>query len=378
MSPETPKKDMIVVKKLCKSFNGVDVLKELDATIHQAEIVSVVGPSGTGKSTFLRCLNLLETPDSGEIYLDGVNTVDMDVRLLRRKMGMVFQQFNLFPHLSTLENIMLAPTTLLKEPKKEAEEHAYDLLDKVGLVGKAWAFPWELSGGQQQRVAIARALAMRPEVMLFDEPTSALDPTMVNEVLGVIRSLADESGMTMVIVTHEMRFAKEVSDQIFYMDQGVVYEQGAPEQIFGRPKRDRTRAFVRRVDTVNYDLDKDFDYFGFDSKIDEFAMKHLVEQERRKLLIELIEELFDNYFFLRVDHLSFSLGITENKDVELRFVYPGKESDNPLLAKDLNSAEDLQSVFCRNIIETNFIEEEFSVVDDESVSLEFVLPVRKK
>ncbi len=366
---ESPK-DMVVVKGLCKSFNGVNVLRDLDATIKQGEIVSIVGPSGTGKSTFLRCLNLLETPDSGDIFIDGVNTQEIDVRMLRRKMGMVFQQFNLFPHLSTLENIMLAPTTLLKEPKQEAEEHAYDLLEKVGLSGKAWAFPWELSGGQQQRVAIARALAMRPEIMLFDEPTSALDPTMVNEVLGVIRSLVDESGMTMAIVTHEMRFAREISDRIFYMDQGVVYEEGTAEQIFTRPKRDRTRAFIRRVDTVRYDLDKDFDYYGFDAKIDDFAMKHLIEQDRRELLVELIEELFDNFFFLKVEELTFTLGITEKKDVELRFAYGGPEL-NPLVS------DDAASLFARNVILTNCIEEEFNVIDGKNV-LEFVLPAKKK
>lgn len=362
-------KSMIVVKGLCKNFGGVPVLKDLDATINKGEIVSIIGPSGAGKSTFLRCLNLLETPDSGEILVDGVNTEEMDVRMLRRKMGMVFQQFNLFPHLSALENVMLAPTTLLKESKKDAKEHALDLLEKVGLAGKAWAFPWELSGGQQQRVAIARAMAMRPEIILFDEPTSALDPTMVNEVLGVIRSLADESGMTMAIVTHEMRFARDVSDRVFYMDQGIVYEDGTPEQIFERPKRDRTRAFIRRVDTIRFDLDKDFDYFGFDAKIDDFAMKHLVEQERRELLVQLVEELFDNYFFLKVEELTFVIGITENKDIELRYSFGGKVI-NPLID------DDVPSIFARNMILTQGIEAEFSVIDGKNV-LEFVIPAKK-
>ena len=251
MSPDAPIEAMIEVKGLTKTFNGVTVLRNLDAVINRGEIVSIVGPSGAGKSTFLRCLNLLETPDEGHIFVDGVDVDKMDVRKLRMKMGMVFQQFNLFPHLSALENIMLAPTKLLRMQKSQASDEAYELLDKVGLAGKAWAFPWELSGGQQQRVAIARALAMHPEIMLFDEPTSALDPTMVNEVLGVIRSLADEAGMTMAIVTHEMRFAREVSDRVFYMDQGVVYAEGPPEQMFEKPKRDRTRAFIRRGITVH-------------------------------------------------------------------------------------------------------------------------------
>ncbi len=362
-------KNMIVVKGLCKNFGGVPVLKDLDATINKGEIVSIVGPSGAGKSTFLRCLNLLETPDSGVILVDGENAEEMDVRKLRRKMGMVFQQFNLFPHLSALENIMLAPTTLLKETKEQAQEHALDLLEKVGLAGKAWAFPWELSGGQQQRVAIARAMAMRPEIILFDEPTSALDPTMVNEVLGVIRSLADESGMTMAIVTHEMRFARDVSDRVFYMDQGIVYEDGTPEQIFERPKRERTRAFIRRVDTIRFDLDKDFDYFGFDAKIDDFAMKHLVEQERRELLIQLVEELFDNYFFLKVEELTFVIGITEKRDIELRYSFEGPQM-NPLVDNDV------PSIFARNMILTQGTEAEFSVIDGKNV-LEFVIPAKK-
>lgn len=371
-------KTMISVKGLCKKFNGVTVLDNLDATINKGEIVSIIGPSGTGKSTFLRCLNLLETPDSGVILVDGENAEEMDVRMLRRKMGMVFQQFNLFPHLSVMENITLAPTTLLKESEESAKQHAIDLLEQVGLTGKGWAFPWELSGGQQQRVAIARALAMRPEIILFDEPTSALDPTMVNEVLGVIRSLADESGMTMAIVTHEMRFAREVSDRVFYMDQGVVYEEGAPEQIFGRPKRSRTRAFIRRVDEMNLELIRDFDYYALDAQIDNFAMNHLVEQERRELLIKLVEGLFDNYFFMIVEKLTFTLGVTESRNVELRFEYGEPDLvqgfDGPLVNPLVS--DDLLSMFVRELVKKYFTEEEFNVVDGKNV-LEFTLPAKR-
>lgn len=367
MSPDAPVKNMIVVKGLTKKFNDVTVLRNLDATINKGEIVTIVGPSGTGKSTFLRCLNLLETPDEGHVFIDGQDTLDMDVRKLRMKMGMVFQQFNLFPHLSALENIMLAPTSLLKISKAEAKEQALDLLDKVGLAGKAWAFPWELSGGQQQRVAIARTLAMNPEIILFDEPTSALDPTMVNEVLGVIRSLADEAGMTMAIVTHEMRFARDVSDRVFYMDQGVVYEEGSPEQIFDRPKRDRTRAFIRRVDTIRFEINEDdFDFYRFDAQLEDFAMKHLLEPERRQLLIDLCEELFDNFFFTFVHELSFSLGVTERREVELRFTYGGEEI-NPMV-NDSGAC-----LFARSIIKKNASEVDFERVDDENV-LELVIP----
>ncbi|MBQ9371556.1 MAG: amino acid ABC transporter ATP-binding protein [Thermoguttaceae bacterium] len=327
----TDSKVAIEVKGLCKNFAGVPVLVNLDAKIHKGEIVSIIGPSGAGKSTFLRCLNLLETPDSGHIIVDGVDAQEMDVRKLRMKMGMVFQQFNLFPHLSALENITLAPKTLLKLSNDEAKERALDLLDKVGLAGKEWAFPWELSGGQQQRVAIARALAMRPEIILFDEPTSALDPTMVNEVLGVIRSIADESGMTMAIVTHEMRFAREVSDRVFYMDQGVVYEEGAPEQIFEAPRRDRTRAFILRVDTISFNIgEHNFDEYRFDAEVEDFAMKHLVDPERRLLIAEMCDELFHCFFFNVCEELTFSIGVTDHKDVELRFAYPRESPLNPM------------------------------------------------
>ena len=367
MSPDVTPTNMITVEGLCKNFQGVQVLHNLDAKINKGEIVSIIGPSGAGKSTFLRCLNLLETPDSGKIYVEGVDVETMDVRELRMKMGMVFQQFNLFPHLSALENIMLAPTTLLKESKADAEQRALKLLEDVGLAGKAWAFPWELSGGQQQRVAIARAMAMRPDIILFDEPTSALDPTMVNEVLGVIRSLVDETGMTMLIVTHEMRFAREVSDRVFYMDQGVVYEDGTPEEIFDHPKRQRTRAFIRRVDTVSFDINEDeFDFYRFDAQIDDFAMKHLIEPERRTLLIEICEELFDNFFFTFVKNVSFSLGVTEKREIELRFAYRGKEV-NPLVADDTHSS------FARPIILKNSIDPTFERDGDLNV-LEFTIP----
>nr|WP_276576396.1 amino acid ABC transporter ATP-binding protein [Caldicoprobacter algeriensis] len=231
-----------------KSFGDLEVLKGINTEIRKGEVVCVIGASGSGKSTFLRCLNLLEEPTKGEIYIDGISLMEhkKDINKLRQKVGMVFQQFNLFPHMTVLENIMLAPVKVKKMPEEEARGKAIELLRKVGLSDKDNAYPSQLSGGQKQRVAIARALAMDPEVMLFDEPTSALDPEMVGEVLAVMKQLAME-GMTMVVVTHEMGFAREVGDRILFMDEGVILEEGTPEELFGNPKKERTRAFLSKV-----------------------------------------------------------------------------------------------------------------------------------
>ena len=239
---------MISVTHLRKSFNGVAVLKDVNAEIERGEVISIIGPSGTGKSTFLRCLNRLETPDGGSIVVGGVDVTapKVDLAAVRRKMGMVFQNFNLFGNHTVLGNVMAAPCDLLKVPAEEAKRKALELLDRVGLADKAEALPDELSGGQKQRVAIARGLAMDPEILLFDEPTSALDPTMVGEVLAVIKDLA-KTGMTMLIVTHEMGFARDVSTRVFYMDEGTVYENGAPNAVFNRPQRPKTVEFVGQV-----------------------------------------------------------------------------------------------------------------------------------
>ena len=239
---------MIKVKNLHKKFDELEVLKGIDEHIRPGEVVVVIGPSGSGKSTFLRCLNQLETATEGEIYVDDELITDpkCDVNKVRQKMGMVFQQFNLFPHLTILENITLAPGMLKKMTKDQAKEKAMELLKRVGLEEKAEAYPVQLSGGQKQRVAIARALAMNPEIMLFDEPTSALDPEMVGEVLDVMKDLA-ESGMTMVIVTHEMGFAREVASRVIFMDQGIIMENGTPEEVFTNPKNERTKLFLSKV-----------------------------------------------------------------------------------------------------------------------------------
>ena len=239
---------MITVKNLHKSFGELNVLSGIDEHISQGEVVVVIGPSGSGKSTFLRCLNLLETPTDGEIYIDDelINAPKVDVNKVRQKMGMVFQQFNLFPHLTIMDNITLAPVKLKKMTKEQAIEKGKELLERVGLSDKADAYPAQLSGGQKQRVAIARALAMQPEIMLFDEPTSALDPEMVGEVLDVMKDLA-KSGMTLVVVTHEMGFAREVGTRVLFMDQGIVMESGTPEEIFSNPQNERTQNFLSKV-----------------------------------------------------------------------------------------------------------------------------------
>lgn len=239
---------MIEVKNLHKAFGKLEVLKGITETINDKEVVCVIGPSGSGKSTFIRCLNLLEEPTAGEIFLDGekINDPKADIDKIRERMGMVFQSFNLFPHKSVIDNITLAPIKVKGMSVEAAEVKAMELLEIVGLADKAKAFPAQLSGGQKQRVAIARALAMDPEVMLFDEPTSALDPEMVGEVLQVMKDLA-KNGMTMVIVTHEMGFAKEVADRVLFIDQGIIMEQGTPAEIFENPRNERTKSFLSKV-----------------------------------------------------------------------------------------------------------------------------------
>lgn len=239
---------MIQVNNLHKHFGKLEVLKGITQHISKGEKVVVIGPSGSGKSTFLRCLNLLEVPTQGEIFIDGQSITDpkANVNHIREKMGMVFQQFNLFPHLTIMDNITLAPMKIKKISKDEAQETAKELLKTVGLADKENAYPAQLSGGQQQRIAIARALAMKPEIMLFDEPTSALDPEMVGEVLSVMKQLADD-GMTMVVVTHEMGFAREVGSRLLFMDQGIVLEEGVPSEVFENPQHERTQSFLSKV-----------------------------------------------------------------------------------------------------------------------------------
>lgn len=248
MIKQVQDREIIKVENLCKGFGELKVLRNINQHVNMGEVVSIIGPSGSGKSTFLRCLNLLEVPDSGKITFEGVEITDkkIDIDKHRQKMGMVFQHFNVFPNMTVLENITLAPILEKKVPKEQAQKEAEELLKKVGLLEKKDEYPRKLSGGQKQRLAIVRAMAMKPDVILFDEPTSALDPEMVKDVLDVIKDLAD-SGMTIVIVTHEMGFAKEVSDRVLFMDDGCIQEEGTPEEIFEHPKNPRTIEFLSKV-----------------------------------------------------------------------------------------------------------------------------------
>jgi glutamine transport system ATP-binding protein len=239
---------VIKVEGLYKSFGNLEVLKGIDYEVKEKEVICVIGPSGSGKSTFLRCINLLEDITAGNIFIDGVKVNDpkTDINEIRKEVGMVFQQFNLFPHMTVIDNITISPRKIHKMKPEDAENLAHQLLKKVGLADKANSYPEQLSGGQMQRVAIARSLAMQPKIMLFDEPTSALDPEMVKEVLDVMKQLAIE-GMTMVVVTHEMGFAKEMGDRVLFMDQGIIVEEGIPAQVFDEPKNERTKAFLSKV-----------------------------------------------------------------------------------------------------------------------------------
>lgn len=289
---------MIEIQKLCKSFDGQPVLRSVTETIRRGEVVSVIGPSGSGKSTLLRCLNLLERPDSGCIRIDGEDILHSAAGIprIRQKTGMVFQSFNLFHHMTALENMTVGPIRILKKPRPEAERRAHELLKMVGLAEKAHSLPDELSGGQKQRVAIARCLSMNPQVILFDEPTSALDPTMVSEVLAVIRRLTHD-GMTMVIVTHELNFARDVSNRIFYMDDGEIYESGTPEQIMNAPKREKTCAFINRLRSFTHQIDgPDFDAFAMNADVETFCEKHFFSQSMTLHTQLAIEETLALFF----------------------------------------------------------------------------------
>jgi len=326
---------MIKIEHLSKRYEDLEVLKDINAEIKQGEVISIIGPSGTGKSTFLRCLNLLETPDGGHIYIDGEDILKKGVNVprLRQKMGMVFQSFILYDHLTVMGNLTLGPIKLRGMSKKDAETKAADLLKLVGLSEKANRYPDELSGGQKQRVAIARCLAMDPEIILFDEPTSALDPTMISEVLAVMRRLAKE-GMTMAIVTHEMDFARDVSSRVFYMDEGVIYEAGTPKEIFENPQKEKTRTFIHRLRILKQEIDsRDFDLYRLNAQIESFCARHTIDKTTVDTILLVVEETLVNLLLplkQAGQAITFALEYAEKRgEFQAVFEYPGEEQ-NPL------------------------------------------------
>ncbi len=341
---------LIRIEHLRKEYPEATPLKDINAEINQGDVIAIIGPSGTGKSTLLYCLNQLEEPTSGKVYLDDQEITDpkCDINQIRRKMGMVFQSFNLFDNKTVLENVISAPIDLLKMPKEQAVQEGKELLRKVGLEGRENHFPEELSGGQKQRVAIARAIAMKPEILLLDEPTSALDPTLVNEVLSVVRNLVAE-GMTMLIVTHEMRFAREVSNRVFYLDEGLIYEEGTPEQIFNHPQKEKTRAFIKQLKTISLDISPSAtDFAGIVQQLEEYGRKTMLEPARVRRMTLVIEELVTQVIgHLRErDQMKSSMGspeeipahlyverseIEDNVTVEIRY---GGEPFDPLTEGD--------------------------------------------
>jgi len=344
---------MIKIEHLSKQFGDFVVLKDITTEIKTGEVVTIIGPSGTGKSTLLRCLNLLETPSGGSITINGVDILDKqtDVAKIRQKMNMVFQSFNLFSHLSVLENLTLGPIKLQGISEQEAQAKALGLLRLVGLAEKAGNYPDELSGGQQQRVAIARCLAMEPEIILFDEPTSALDPTMIREVLSVIRRLAKE-GMTMAIVTHEMDFARDVSNRVLYMDEGLIYEEGTPEQIFEHPQKEKTRAFINRILSYTRRISSpDYDLYAINAEIEAFCEKQILPKKTRNNLLLLVEELLQIYApYLGPIVLDMTITYSEKNDrLELICESTGEQA-NPIESASLD--DELGLMIIRNLTES--------------------------
>ena len=330
---------MIRIEHLRKEYPTAGPLKDVNVEIHKGDVISVIGPSGTGKSTLIRCINLLDQPTSGKVFVDGeeITAKGCDVSRIRRKIGMVFQHFNLFPHMTVIENIMSAPMDLLGISKQEAYDRGIKLLRSVGLADKALNYPDVMSGGQKQRVAIARTLAMEPEIILFDEPTSALDPTMIGEVKSVIRELAKQ-GTTMIIVTHEMKFAREICNRVFYMDQGGIYEDGTPEQIFDNPQKELTRQFIRQLKVLEYSITSyGFDFIGLNTQIEEFGRKHHVSQHTIYNLQSYIEEMCVQIILPRMTN-PFEILVTieyseEKDDADVLIRYNG-ENFNPLLTEN--------------------------------------------
>ena len=357
---------LIEVKNLCKSFGSLSVLENVNLTVNEGERIAIIGGSGCGKSVFLRSLELLEIPDSGEIFIDGeeITSKHADVNKIRRKMGMVYQKFYLFSHMNVIENLCLAPVKLLGMQKSEAEVQAMEWLSKVGLTSKAHSMPQNLSGGQQQRIAICRSLMMKPKVLLFDEPTSALDPTMVGEVLAMIRMLTKQN-MTMLIVTHEMNFAREVSDRVlFFADKGI-YEQGTPEEIFDTPKREKTIAFIRKLKYFSYEIKRrDFDLLEMQGGIRSFTEKYGINSKlayRLELCCEeLIYEMLSGCYENSDENIDIEIEISyseSDSSTKIKLTSSGKKFNPFEIDENFNDDEHLGIVILKKIANGNILYE---------------------
>ncbi len=347
---------MIELIHLEKKYENATPLADVNAVINDGDVISVIGPSGTGKSTLIRCINMLERPTNGQILLDGVDITapKYDLTLARRRMGMVFQSFNLFGHLTVIENLMLAPMDILKTTKQEAYDTGMALLRRVGLAGRELQYPEQLSGGQKQRVAIARTLAMDPDVILLDEPTSALDPTMVGEVQAVIRDLA-RTGKTMMIVTHEMSFARAICNRVFYMDQGGICEDGTPEQIFDHPQKELTRRFIRKLKVLELDIDsREYDFIGASAKLDRYCFQNDIPARTKYRIRLAFEELVQQMLLPVLEHTPIRVTVEYSpveKQATVTVSYGGErfdpaEGENAFSYKVLKaSVEELRYVY---------------------------------
>jgi len=363
---------MIELRHVRKEYEIATPLEDVCVTINKGDVISIIGPSGTGKSTLIRMINLLERPTSGSIFVDGeeITAPGYDVNKVRKKIGMVFQSFNLFSHLTVIENIMKPQMDLLNRSKQESYDKAINLLQTVGLKDKALQYPDQLSGGQKQRIAICRTLAMDPEVILFDEPTSALDPTMVGEVEEVIHDLA-KSGHTMMIVTHEMNFAKKVSNRIFFMNQGGIYEDGSPEEIFDNPIRERTKVFVKQLKVLVIDIDsKDFDFISTISQINEYGLKNNISPHLYNRIYSVYEELSKEIILPTLDNPKLKVIIEyskENDEVVMNIRYNGK----PFNPKDTDNVTALK------IFQNNIEAITHNIISDKEYTNNIILTIKK-
>ncbi|SFG74188.1 polar amino acid transport system ATP-binding protein [Oribacterium sp. WCC10] len=347
---------MIEVKNLTKEYDSVTPINGVNLTINDGDVISVIGPSGTGKSTLIRCLNLLEKPSEGQILFNGeeITAPGYDIRKARMKMGMVFQSFNLFGHLTVIENLMLAPMDLLGKSRQEAYDKGMEFLRRVGMADKALSYPDELSGGQKQRVAIARTLCMDPEVILLDEPTSALDPTMVSEVQAVIRDLS-KSGKTMMIVTHEMDFARAIANRVLYMDEGGIYEEGTPEEIFEHPKKENTKRFIRRLKVFEAIIDsRDYDFISFGVELDRYLLQNDVKSSGKNRIRLAIEETVQQILIPKYSSPDIHVAVEysmQDSSTEITISYSGEKFDIRDTGNDLslsmieNAAEKIEYSF---------------------------------